>query len=394
MKDAAAAYLTLRRAAGFEMANAEYLLGSFVRFPAERNEIHIHRQTAIDWAAQGASSARRDERLKTVCQFMRHVRSEDDRHELPPANYFGYRKTRRMPYIYSSNEIGCLLQAASRLGPRGTMRAQTYAALIALLACTGLRISEALGLRFSDITDDGLLIRGTKLPYLVREEVQALLDAPDPATREGIRDRAMLHLAVCAGLRVSELTGLRTGDVTLPSMSIRVLGKGRRERVLPLWKTTASALRAWLAIRGAVVAPEVFISHRGEPLSRWGFAYVLKQHVETAGQLCPGLQNKHVSPHVLRHTCAMIVLQATQDIRKVSLWFGTCHSGKHRNLHARRSHRKAPSDRGDCAATPAQRLLPAARQADRLAPGYRGNGEQNGPRTISDWREPLLILHY
>jgi len=160
------------------------------------------------------------------------------------------------------------------------------------------------------------------VPYLVRNEVQALLDAPDPATHDGIRDRAMLHLAVCAGLRVSELTGLRTGDVTLPSMSIRVLGKGRRERVLPLWKTTASALRAWLAIRGMVAAPEVFINHHGEPLSRWGFAYILKQHVETAGKLCPGLRNKRVSPHVLRHTCAMIVLQATQDIRKVSLWLG------------------------------------------------------------------------
>jgi integrase/recombinase XerD len=160
------------------------------------------------------------------------------------------------------------------------------------------------------------------VPYLVREEVQALLDAPDPATRDGVRDRAMLHLAVCAGLRVSELTGLRTGDVTLSSMSIRVFGKGRRERVLPLWKTTASALRAWLAIRETVAAPELFISHRGEPLSRWGFAYMLKQHVETAGQLCPGLRHKRVSPHVLRHTCAMIVLQATQDIRKVSLWLG------------------------------------------------------------------------
>jgi integrase/recombinase XerD len=111
----------------------------------------------------------------------------------------------------------------------------------------------------------------------------AVLDAPDSTTRDGIRDRGMLHLAVCAGLRVSELTGLRIGDVTLPSMSIRVLGKGRRDRVLPLWKTTALALRAWLAIRGTAAAPEVFISNRGEPLSRWGFAYVLKQHVETAG---------------------------------------------------------------------------------------------------------------
>lgn len=160
------------------------------------------------------------------------------------------------------------------------------------------------------------------VPYLVREEVQALLDAPDPATRDGIRDRAMLHLAVCAGLRVSELTGLKIDDIDLPSMSIRVLGKGRRERTLPLWKTTAAALRAWLAVRVRAAAPEVFVNARGEPLTRWGFAYLLKQHVATAARHKPGLKKKRVSPHVLRHTCAMIVLQATGDIRKVSLWLG------------------------------------------------------------------------
>jgi integrase/recombinase XerD len=162
MKDAVAAYLALRRAAGFEMGKAEYLLESFARFATERNETHIHTQTAIDWAAPAASVAQRDERLKAVCQFARHVRVEDDRHELPPANYFGYLKTRRMPYIYSSDEIGRLLKAAGRLRPRGTIRAETYATLLALLASTGLRVSEALGLRFSDLTDDGLLIRETK----------------------------------------------------------------------------------------------------------------------------------------------------------------------------------------------------------------------------------------
>ncbi len=88
------------------------------------------------------------------------------------------------------------------------------------------------------------------VPYLQQTEIQALLDAPDPTTREGIRDRAMLHLAVSGGLRVSELTHLRMDDVVLSSMSVRVHGKGRRERALPLWKTTATALRAWLAVRG------------------------------------------------------------------------------------------------------------------------------------------------
>jgi len=160
------------------------------------------------------------------------------------------------------------------------------------------------------------------VPYLTRDEVQAVLDAPDPTSRDGVRDRAMLHLSVCAGLRVSELTGLRMDDVALQSMSIRVHGKGRRERVLPLWKTAAAALRAWLSIREKTSAPEVFVNARGEPMSRWGVAYILKEHVKTAQQQCPELCKKRVSPHVLRHTCAMIVLQATQDIRKVSLWLG------------------------------------------------------------------------
>jgi site-specific recombinase XerD len=160
------------------------------------------------------------------------------------------------------------------------------------------------------------------VPYLRREELQALLDAPDPATRDGIRDRAMLHVAVCAGLRVSELTGLTIDNIDMSSMSIRVVGKGRRERALPLWKPAATALRAWLAIRGKVATPEVFVSARGEPLSRWGFAYLLKQHAAAAARQQPRLATKRVSPHVLRHTCAMIILQATQDIRKVSLWLG------------------------------------------------------------------------
>ena len=108
------------------------------------------------------------------------------------------------------------------------------------------------------------------VPYLVQEEMQALLDAPDPSTREGVRDRAMLHLAVCAGLRVSELTGLRLDDVAPQSASIRVRGKGRRERALPLWKTTAAALRAWLAIRGPVASPELFVNARGRTLQPMG----------------------------------------------------------------------------------------------------------------------------
>jgi site-specific recombinase XerD len=159
--------------------------------------------------------------------------------------------------------------------------------------------------------------------HLSVDEMQAILDAPDPTTRDGIRDRAMLHVAYAAGLRVSELVGLLVEDVTLGSLlSIRVRGKGRKERVLPLWKETAMALRAWLTIRGDARVPELFLNARGEHMSRWGFDYVLKKHVRTAAQRHPSLPQKTVSPHVLRHTCAIVILQATHDLRKVALWLG------------------------------------------------------------------------
>ena len=159
--------------------------------------------------------------------------------------------------------------------------------------------------------------------YLNRDEMQSLLDAPEPTTRLGIRDRAMLYLCFSAGLRVSELIGLRLEDLRLhPDASVHVHGKGRRERLLPLWKETTSALRAWLAIRGDVSAQEVFVSARCQPLTRSGVEYVLNKHVKKAVVRCPSISSKRVSPHVLRHSCAMHTLQATRDVRKVSLWLG------------------------------------------------------------------------
>jgi site-specific recombinase XerD len=162
--------------------------------------------------------------------------------------------------------------------------------------------------------------------HLTVDEMQALLNAPDPIGSSGLRDQAMLHLCFAAGLRVSELVGLRLSDLTLhPSASILVHGKGRRERSLPLWKTTTVALRAWLAVRETAAAPEVFLNARAQPMTRAGFEYILDKHVRTAAQACPSLATKRVSPHVLRHTCALTVLQATKDLRKVSLWLGHAH---------------------------------------------------------------------
>src|SRR5437868_4638201 len=119
--------------------------------------------------------------------------------------------------------------------------------------------------------------------YLTRDEIQALLDAPDPSTRYGLRDRAMLHLAFAGGLRVSELVGLNLADLTLQAQSsVHVMGKGRRERVLPLWKETATVIRDWLKVRGEPKGTALFQNARGDLMTRSGFKYILKKHVRTA----------------------------------------------------------------------------------------------------------------
>jgi len=161
------------------------------------------------------------------------------------------------------------------------------------------------------------------IQHLSMAEMHAILEAPDTHTRSGIRDRAMLHLCFCAGLRVTELvTSPLTAVTWHPTPSIHIAGKGRRHRVLPLWKQTAEDLQAWLAVRGEVSTPALFVNAQGRTMTRVGFAYLLTKHVQRATHNCPSLVGKTVSPHVLRHTCAMILFQATGDLRKVSLWLG------------------------------------------------------------------------
>jgi integrase/recombinase XerD len=128
---------------------------------------------------------------------------------------------------------------------------------------------------------------------------------------------------------------LRVTDFPDRSLAtVRILGKGRRERVLPLWRETQAALRAWLVVRPEkpsnfrlvvrpdATTPELFLNRDGERMSRDGFAFRLAQHAAAAAQKRPSLLRKRVTPHVLRHSCAMHTLAATGDIRKVSLWLG------------------------------------------------------------------------
>ena len=159
--------------------------------------------------------------------------------------------------------------------------------------------------------------------HLTMDEVRAILNAPDLATRSGVRDRAMLHLCFAGGLRVSELVGVLAANVSLGrTPSVLVTGKGRRERCLPFWKETARDVRAWLTLRGPVRVPELFVNAEGAAMTRAGFEYVLDKHVGKGALSCPSLAGRTVSPHQLRHSCAVIMLQATHDIRKVALWLG------------------------------------------------------------------------
>ncbi len=161
------------------------------------------------------------------------------------------------------------------------------------------------------------------IDWLDRAEMQAILDAPDTGTVAGLRDRAMLHLCYAAGLRVSELTTLTLDSLNGPQLeTIRVVGKGRRERELPLWRQTKAVLNQWLDVRPVVNNRYLFLNARGRAMGTDGFAYILKRHVASAARTVPSLTSKRVTPHVLRHSAAMAILHATGDIRKVSLWLG------------------------------------------------------------------------
>ena len=155
------------------------------------------------------------------------------------------------------------------------------------------------------------------------KEVQAILDAPDTDTVTGVRDRAMLLLTYAAGLRVSEVIGLQLQDLGDNLETVHVMGKGRQERILPLWRIARPLLREWLAIRPNGPDCHLFLNCRGRGMTRHGFAHRLKVHVTTATERVPSLANKRVSPHVLRHSCALHTLNAVNsDLRKVSMWLG------------------------------------------------------------------------
>jgi integrase/recombinase XerD len=159
--------------------------------------------------------------------------------------------------------------------------------------------------------------------YLTRRETVAVLNAPDQNTALGRRDHLLLTVAVQTGLRVSELTGLDCADLTVGTgANLRCTGKGRKTRTTPLTQATAEALRRWVAHRNPAPADPLFPTRSGGRLSPDAVADLVTKHVAAAARVCPTLAVKNVTPHTLRHTCAMNLLQAGIDPNSIALWLG------------------------------------------------------------------------
>jgi len=159
--------------------------------------------------------------------------------------------------------------------------------------------------------------------YLTQPEIDALLAAPNRDTWLDRRDHALLLVAVHTGLRVSELTGLRIGDVELGTGAhLRCRGKGRKDRATPLTTPTVKTLRAWLAERGGHHDDPLFCTRRSTPLSRDAVQRLVAKRAAAATTVCPSLRGKTVTPHTLRHSTAMALLHAGVDISVIALWLG------------------------------------------------------------------------
>ena len=160
--------------------------------------------------------------------------------------------------------------------------------------------------------------------YLEAEEARLIIDRPDPHTLGGWRDRALLLFLYNCGARVSEATGLRWDDLQLAApRQVRLRGKGQKERVLPLWTETANALHRLRAMSGDAASGQcVFLNRHGQPLTRDGVAYIVSKHAAAAARDNPVLRRKRITPHVLRHSCAVALLQSGTDVTVIRDYLG------------------------------------------------------------------------
>ena len=243
-------YLAVRRAVGFELKSEGSLLKSFASFSDDAGKPYVCPETAIEWASLARSLSQRARRLGLVIRFARYLRAEDKRHELPPTVFGSERRLRPVPYIFSRDNLQRLIHEASELGHRDAFRGHTYSTFFALLACTGLRVSEAIRLCLQDISSDGLVIRCSKF---------------------------------------------------------------RKSRLVPLHKTAQAGLESYLQKRcsRAPFDNHVFVSLRGRPLRLADVESVFKAVIEKLGLHGPGFRRPTI--HSLRHTFAVRALEGCPD---------------------------------------------------------------------------------
>jgi integrase len=229
------------------------MLQSFAAFSDAVGKHYVSSEIAIEWAGSARSLAQRACRLGQVIRFARYIRAEDQRHEIPPAVFGSENRPRPIPYIFSMDDIRRLVQAASELDRRNAFRGYTYSTFFALLACTGLRVSEAIRLCFQDITADGLVIRCSKF---------------------------------------------------------------HKSRLVPLHKTTQDGLEQYLQRRRAYAPLDdhVFVSLRRRPLLLTDAEIAFRNTVEKIGlPRGPGLPRPTI--HSLRHSFAVRALETCPDSR-------------------------------------------------------------------------------
>ena len=202
-------------------------------------------------------------------------------------------------------------------------RNQRLAAIHALFRYAALRCPEHAELIQRVLAIPSKRCEKPLVTFLTRTEAEALINAPDPGTPLGRRDQLLLALAIHTGLRVSELTSLTCDDVTFGvGAHVRCTGKGRKERCTPLTRPLARQLHTWLRDRQAPPTDPLFPSLNGQRMSTDAVERLLTKHLTVAARRCPSLATKKVTPHTLRHTCAMNLLHAGIDTSTIALWLG------------------------------------------------------------------------
>jgi len=229
----------------------------------------------------------------------------------------------RLGDLNSSLVSGFLDHLEVRRGNTARTRNVRFAALRSFFRFVAIREPSELELIQRILAIPFKRVTRTLVPYLDRAEIEALLAAPDRNTWLGRRDHLVILFAVQTGLRVSELTGVRVRDVVLGATShVRCCGKGRKERCTPLTKQVARFLRAWLVENDHRPDDLLFTTAANSRLSRDAIEGLVERHRRIAERACPSLKRKHVTPHVLRHTTAVQLLQAGVDRAVIALWLG------------------------------------------------------------------------